>query len=65
MARDETEGVAMSAGGLSNARYGTSWGSDRAESMVAILMTQRLWDSADPPNVYLDFWTSAYQAIDD
>jgi CubicO group peptidase (beta-lactamase class C family) len=45
--------------------YGTSWGSDPAEDMVAILMTQRLWDSAQPPGVYLDFWTSAYQAIDD
>jgi hypothetical protein len=33
--------------------------------MVAILMTQRLWTSPRPPRVYLDFWTSAYQAIDD
>ena len=29
------------------------------------LMTQRLWESSSPPAVYLDFWTSAYQAIDD
>jgi hypothetical protein len=28
-------------------------------------MTQRNWDSPDPPRVCLDFWTSAYQAIDD
>jgi CubicO group peptidase (beta-lactamase class C family) len=43
---------------------GTSWSSDPSESMVAILMTQR---SAFPlfSGVYLDFWTSAYQAIDD
>ena len=43
---------------------GTSWYSDPREEMVAILMTQRavfLLFSA----VYLDFWTSAYQAIDD
>jgi hypothetical protein len=33
--------------------------------MVAILMTQRVWDSPEAPEVYLDFWTSAYQAIDD
>ena len=33
--------------------------------MVAILMTQRVWDSPSAPPVYLDFWTSAYQAIDD
>jgi CubicO group peptidase (beta-lactamase class C family) len=45
--------------------YGTSWSSDPKEDMVGILMTQRLWDSPSPPGVYLDFWTSAYQAIDD
>jgi len=45
--------------------YGTSWYSDPIEGMVAILMTQRVWDSPSPPGVYLDFWTSAYQAIDD
>jgi hypothetical protein len=28
-------------------------------------LTQCLWDSPNPPGVYLDFWTSAYQAIDD
>src|SRR6266508_1832275 len=43
---------------------GTSWSSDPRENMVAILMTQR---SAFPllSGVYLDFWTSAYQTIDD
>jgi CubicO group peptidase (beta-lactamase class C family) len=45
--------------------YGTSWASDPSEEMVAILMTQSLWTSPSPPDVYLDFWTSAYQAIDD
>jgi CubicO group peptidase (beta-lactamase class C family) len=45
--------------------YGTSWSSDPQEEMVAILMTQRLWDSPSPPGVYLDFWTLAYQVIDD
>jgi CubicO group peptidase (beta-lactamase class C family) len=44
--------------------YGTSWSSDPKEDMVAILMTQRL---AFPlsSGIYLDFWTSAYQTIDD
>ena len=44
--------------------YGTSWASDPGEDMVAILMTQR---TAFPlfSGVHLDFWTSAYQAIDD
>jgi CubicO group peptidase (beta-lactamase class C family) len=45
--------------------YGTSWASDPREDMVAILMSQRLWDSPAPPPVYQDFWTSVYQAIDD
>jgi len=45
--------------------YGTSWYSDPKEDIVAILMTQRVWDSPSAPAVYLDFWTSAYQTIDD
>src|SRR5437899_961120 len=44
---------------------GTSWYSDPREEMVTILMTQQSWASPRPPNVCLDFWTSAYQAIDD
>ena len=43
--------------------YGTAWASDPREDLVGILMTQR----AGFPlfsNVYLDFWTAAYQAID-
>jgi CubicO group peptidase (beta-lactamase class C family) len=44
---------------------GTSWYSDPREEMVTILMTQCAWTSPSPPDVCLDFWTSAYQAIDD
>jgi len=44
---------------------GTSWYSDPREEMVTILMTQRAWTSPRAPDVCLDFWTSAYQAIDD
>jgi CubicO group peptidase (beta-lactamase class C family) len=44
--------------------YGTSWSSDPREDMVAILMTQRAGFPLSS-GVYLDFWTSAYQAIDD
>jgi CubicO group peptidase (beta-lactamase class C family) len=44
---------------------GTSWYSDPREDMVAILMTQHAWTSPSPPDVCLDFWTSAYQTIDD
>ena len=45
--------------------YGTSWATDPKEELVGILMTQRLMDSPSAPGVVLDFWTSAYQAIDD
>jgi CubicO group peptidase (beta-lactamase class C family) len=44
---------------------GTSWFCDPAEEMVGVLLTQRAWTSPNPPPVCLDFWTGAYQAIDD
>jgi CubicO group peptidase (beta-lactamase class C family) len=44
---------------------GTSWCSDPREDLVGILMTQGAWTSPRPPPVCLDFWASAYQAIDD
>ena len=44
--------------------YGTSGYSDPEEDMVGILMTQRL-AGPDSPGIDLDFWTSAYAAIDD
>ncbi len=45
--------------------YGTSWYVDPEEELVGILMTQRVWDASGAPVVLLDFWTSAYGAIDD
>ena len=44
---------------------GTSWRSDAAEDLVGILLTQRAWTSPVPPDICRDFWTLAYQAIDD
>jgi CubicO group peptidase (beta-lactamase class C family) len=44
---------------------GTSWYSDPQEDMVTILLTQAAFTSPSPPPVVVDFWTSAYQAIDD
>ncbi len=44
---------------------GTSWYSDPREDMITILMTQRAWASPNPPDICRDFWTLAYQAIDD
>ena len=45
--------------------YGTSWYVDPKEEMVGILLTQRVWEATGAPEVLLDFWTSAYAAIDD
>ena len=44
--------------------YGTGWYNDPAEDLTTILMIQRL---PAPPGlpILLDFWTAAYQAIDD
>ncbi len=48
-----------------NGGYGTSAYSDPTEDLIGILMTQKMMDSPEPPRVFVDFWTSAYQAIDD
>ncbi len=59
------DGVAASPGRYGwDGGFGTTWASDPAEDLVAILMTQRVAFPATSA-VYLDFWTSVYQAIDD
>jgi CubicO group peptidase (beta-lactamase class C family) len=45
--------------------FGTSCWVDPKEQMVGVLMTQRRPDVLAIPPVILDFWTSAYQLIDD
>lgn len=45
--------------------FGTSWYVDPIEEMIGVLMTQRRPDLLKIPDVTLDFWTSAYQLIDD
>ena len=45
--------------------YGTSAYTDPEEDMTGIVMTQRLWEAPIPPPVVTDFWTQAYQAIED
>jgi CubicO group peptidase (beta-lactamase class C family) len=44
--------------------YGTGWYNDPAEDMTTLLMIQRV---PAPPGlpILVDFWTAAYQAIDD
>jgi CubicO group peptidase (beta-lactamase class C family) len=45
--------------------FGTSWYVDPREELVGVLMTQRRPDRPALPQVALDFWTLAYQLIDD
>ncbi|MDH4305598.1 MAG: beta-lactamase family protein [Nitrospira sp.] len=45
--------------------FGTSWHVDPKEQMVGVFMTQRRPDALSIPAFVLDFWTSAYQLIDD
>lgn len=47
-----------------NGGLGTSWANDPAENMVGILMSQRMATSPMPPALYRDFWTAAYQSLD-
>jgi CubicO group peptidase (beta-lactamase class C family) len=48
-----------------NGGLGTSGYADPAADLVGILMTSRTMSSPVPPGVFLDFWTSAYQALAD
>ncbi len=48
-----------------NGGLGTSWYVDPKDGLTMILMTQRAWTSPNPPNVCLDFWTSAALAMED
>jgi CubicO group peptidase (beta-lactamase class C family) len=45
--------------------FGTSWFVDPSEQLVGVLMIQRRPDVLNIPNLTRDFWTSAYQLIDD
>ena len=45
--------------------HGTSWYVDPREELIGVFMTQRSPDVIAIPAYIRDFWTSAYQAIDD
>ena len=62
-ARTDASGVPGSFGW--DGAFGTSWHVDPKEELVGILMTQRRPDRLAIPAITLDFWTSAYQLIDD
>jgi CubicO group peptidase (beta-lactamase class C family) len=42
--------------------FGTSWFNDPTSGLTAILLTQRVFDSPDPPSVHKQFWQDAYAA---
>ena len=49
-----------------NGGYGIIWYNDPAEDMTADPMNQRAWEPGGSTSpVFLDFFTAAYQAIDD
>jgi CubicO group peptidase (beta-lactamase class C family) len=45
--------------------FGTSWHVDPKEELIGVFMTQRRPDRLAIADFILDFWTSAYQLIDD
>jgi len=46
-----------------NGGLGTTWFNDPREELIGILLTQRLFQSPEPPKFCLDFETSAYAAL--
>jgi CubicO group peptidase (beta-lactamase class C family) len=45
--------------------FGTSAYTDPTEDLIGIMFTQCMVDSPEAPKLYTDFWTLAYQAIED
>src|SRR5262249_28292423 len=43
--------------------FGTIAYTDPAEQMIAILFTQRMMTSPEPPRIFSDFFTAAYAAM--
>lgn len=43
--------------------FGTSWFNDPATGLIAILLTQRVFDSPDPPAAHKAFWQDAVAAV--
>jgi CubicO group peptidase (beta-lactamase class C family) len=58
------DGLATRAGRYGwNGGLGSSWWNDPSESLVAIILSERTFESADPPKAIKEFWKSAYEAI--
>jgi CubicO group peptidase (beta-lactamase class C family) len=59
------DGLAMTPGAYGwDGGYGTAWQNDPAEDAIVLLMAQRAQFPSLSP-VYLDFWTGAYQALEE
>jgi CubicO group peptidase (beta-lactamase class C family) len=43
---------------------GTTWRADPTEQMTTILLTPEPWTSPSAPNVFRDFWTLVYSALE-
>jgi len=62
----QRDGVGPSSGSFGwDGGFHTSCYVDPQEDMIGILLAQRLMASASPSDFYTDFWTLAYQAIDE
>jgi CubicO group peptidase (beta-lactamase class C family) len=58
------DGLATRAGRYGwNGGLGSSWWNDPNEDLIAIILTERRYESPDPPPVIKDFWKSAYESI--
>jgi len=44
-----------------NGGLGSSWWNDPDKGLIAIILTERVFESADPPGVIKDFWKGAYK----
>jgi hypothetical protein len=56
---------AVAAADGAGAGFGVDLPSPRApEEDIVVLFTQRMMDSPEPPNVFTDFWTLAYGAME-
>jgi CubicO group peptidase (beta-lactamase class C family) len=57
-----TDGLQPGAFGWSGG-FGTSWYMDPAKGLTTILLTQRVFDGPDPPQLHRDFWAASYRAL--
>ena len=63
MVEDRPDSVRKGAYGW-NGGFGTSWFTDPGRGLTAILLTQRVFDSPDPPQVHKDFRRALSLAFD-